>query len=88
MATCFTDASWEFKTQSILRQEVAAEVLFGDLTVIYASSLSDVTTHINAEFTSHRFAESLSSQTFLGMKQTQYKDGSLIEYKRAVLYVI
>ena len=34
MATCFGDTSWEFKTQNILQQEVAAEVLPDDLTVL------------------------------------------------------
>ena len=48
-------------------------VLPGDLTVFDASSWSDVTTLISAEFTSSRFAERFSSQMLLGMKQTQTK---------------
>jgi len=77
MATCFADASWEFRTQNILPEKVAAEVLPGDMAVTDASSWSDVTTHISAEFTSRRFAERFPSQSLLGMKQTQYKDSSL-----------
>jgi hypothetical protein len=76
-------ASWQFKTGNILRQKVAAEVLSGDLTVIDASSWSEVTTQISAEFTSHHFAE-----RFKPVAARYGADSSLVEYNRAVWHVI